>query len=328
MSKLDQNQKEIKKRLRELEKVSYVKECFHKDEKCLGSIISAHSIQNNKILKKISENGEVLCFSRSGDYDGTKRLLSKTGRKKATTFTGFCQYHDNTIFSSIENRDYQQKDTEQEFLFAYRALAQEYHAKKTAKKTLESAIEQSSNKSRADLLETDLIGTNKGLEELETYKGKLNEALDNKNFDILETLIIKLHGEYKIAVSSFFAVENDFNGDTINSMSDFSKELKAFCLTIFPQSGKTYVLFSYLKKHKKTLGSVLTQIQKNRSVDDIKKVISNIIVVHTENFVISPSTWDKIPEQEQSIFYKVYFENSSYLEISLSKLEDINLFIE
>lgn len=173
-----------------------------------------------------------------------------------------------------------------------------------------------------------MLGVNKGLEELEAYKKKLNEALDNKTFDILETLIIEMHGEYKIAVSSFFAIEKDFNGNTINSMSDFSEELKSFCLTIFPQRGKTYVLFSYFKKHKKTLAPVLTQIKKNKSVKDIKKIISNIIPVYTENFVISPSIWDKIPEQEQSVFYNLFCENLDCLEISLSNLEDINLFIE
>lgn len=327
MSKLDENQKEIKKRFRELEKTSYVRECFHKDEKCSVSIISAHSIQNNKILKRISENGDVLYFSRK-DHDGTKFLLSKTGRKKATTFTGFCQYHDNTIFSFIENKDYQENNTEQEFLLAYRALAKEYHAKKTAKKISESAIKQSSKESDINLFKNYLLGANQALKELKTYKEQLNEALDNKNFDILETRTIKLHREYKIAVSSFFAVENDFKGDTVNLMSDFSKELKAFCLTIFPQSGKTYILFSYLKKHKKTLAPVLTQIQKNKGVNDIKKIISNIIAFHTENFVISPNTWDKIPKQEQVIFNNIFFENLFCLEINLSKLEDINLFIE
>lgn len=326
MSKLDQKQKEIKKMLRELEKISYVRECFHKNKKCLAPIIFAHSIQNNKILKKISENGEVLYISLH--ENGIKSFLPKTGRGKATTFTGFCKYHDNTIFSSIENKDYQEKDTAQEFLFAYRALAKEYHAQKAAKKLLKSTINKYPNESIINSSEYWLLSVSQALEELETHKEKLNQALDNKNFDILETLIITLHREHKIAVSSFFIMKNDFNGDTINLMTDFSKELKPFYLTIFPQSGKTYVLFSYLKKHKETLAPVLAQIYKNKSVNDIKKNISNIIAIYSENFVISPITWDKISEQEQSIFYNIFFENSTYDKKDLSKLENINLFIE
>lgn len=65
-------------------------------------------------------------------FTGNDNLeFGKTGRKKATTFTGFCDYHDSKIFSPIENEDYVEENKEQEFLFAYRALAYEHHANKS-----------------------------------------------------------------------------------------------------------------------------------------------------------------------------------------------------
>jgi hypothetical protein len=57
--------------------------------------------------------------------------MKPKGRKVATTFTGFCGHHDTTIFNPIENFDYEKGNKEQDFLFAYRALAKEYHSKKS-----------------------------------------------------------------------------------------------------------------------------------------------------------------------------------------------------
>ena len=43
-----------------MRKKSRIKECIHPDKAhCSERIIGAHSIQNNKILSKISDNGHV-----------------------------------------------------------------------------------------------------------------------------------------------------------------------------------------------------------------------------------------------------------------------------
>ena len=82
-----------------------IKQCLHpnKDE-CDGKIIKAHAIQNNRILNKISDNGIVITM------DGVSNLIfqssDKKGRKIATTFTGFCSYHDKTLFQDVEDKDF------------------------------------------------------------------------------------------------------------------------------------------------------------------------------------------------------------------------------
>ena len=103
---------EIKKIIKDSHKET--KECFFG---CQNNIIAAHSISNKRILSRIAKDGVV-------EY-----LNSKTGRNKATTFRGFCDYHDK-IFSPIDNEDYQPKNEKQEFLFAMRALSRELIEKK------------------------------------------------------------------------------------------------------------------------------------------------------------------------------------------------------
>ncbi|MFM6349099.1 MAG: hypothetical protein ACKPFK_28755, partial [Dolichospermum sp.] len=57
------------------------------------------------------------------------------------------------------------------------------------------------------------------LYQLEQDKQLFNSALEEDNFDIIYTRIMKFHHEYHIAVSSAFTVEKDLNGKNINNFS-------------------------------------------------------------------------------------------------------------
>ena len=52
----------------------------------------------------------------------------KEGRKIATTFFGFCDYHDTVIFRDVEDINFQKTD-KQIFLFTYWTFAWHYHKK-------------------------------------------------------------------------------------------------------------------------------------------------------------------------------------------------------
>jgi hypothetical protein len=313
--------------LGEIKKQAYVKECFHKDSNCSSKIIFAHSIQNNRILKKISHNGEVLCFSVTEDNDNNdiKLLLSRTGRKKATTFTGFCNFHDTKLFTPIELNNYHDGNEQQQFLFAYRALAKEYHAKKMAVKLVDSAISQLPQDRKA-LLGNFQRNQKVTLYQLEQDKQLFNSALEEDNFDIIYTRIMKFHHEYHIAVSSAFTVEKDLNGKNINNFSDLETDMKYLYLTIFPQNGKTYVLLSCLRKYKKYLSPLMNQIQ-DKSINERKRILSNILAIHVENLAISPSKWEQISEDKRSIFQKLFQDTVMVEGKSMTQLSNINLFV-
>jgi hypothetical protein len=193
------NQKiHIRKFIKEIQKQSYIKECFCGNNECSSQIISAHSIQNNRILKKIATNGEVLSFSNrayESDDNGSVYLNSKvdnTGQKKATTFTGFCGHHDNEVFNTIENFNYDPENIEQEFLFAYRALAKEYHTKRTQQKSIAIAIRESRNNSPVPRI---TLGINLILKKLEKERQLFNRILKEKTFKNLITHTIIFENE-------------------------------------------------------------------------------------------------------------------------------------
>lgn len=110
-----------------IRKEAWIKQCLYPDDSaCSERIISAHSIQNNKILRLISNDGNV--YMPCPKADNPFAVMTKWGRKEATVFTGFCGYHDNNIFQPIENNAFD-KSALHIFLYTYRCFAVEYHKK-------------------------------------------------------------------------------------------------------------------------------------------------------------------------------------------------------
>ena len=88
---------------KKVRKESRIRQCLHpKSDECSEKIIGAHSIQNNKIIKRLSSNGIV--YMPCPKSDNPFAQMTVYGRKEATVFTGFCGYHDKTVFQPIEDR--------------------------------------------------------------------------------------------------------------------------------------------------------------------------------------------------------------------------------
>lgn len=102
--------------------------CLHADEHCSGEIIKSNSIQNNKILSKLSVNSHVYSAGFNvNNFGGAD--LKRCGKKEATISTCFCLHHDTELFKNIELVDYKYT-SEQNFLYAYRAFSKTYYDKK------------------------------------------------------------------------------------------------------------------------------------------------------------------------------------------------------
>ncbi|MBD1880750.1 hypothetical protein [Coleofasciculus sp. FACHB-T130] len=315
---------DFRKLLNTLKRESRVKECFCASDEC-SSVIKAHSVQNNKILREIATDGLVVQL-KPEDLDGNFIIESEEiGRKIATVSTNFCGFHDTKIFLPIESKDYRKNDKQQEFIFAYRAFAREYHLKREAKNLYENARKaaREDNKHFFDLV---LKGTNNTLRQLEKEKEKLNTALKKSDFGIFGTHIIEFHGNYQIAASSLFAIKEDLQGNPINDLSDLDQELKWIFLSVFPQKSKTLVLLSFYKKNRKLFSFIRNQLMK-KSLQEQKLIISNILLCHVENLVLSPRVWEKLLPEKQDAVKRIFLKTITCSENRLSNIRDINLFI-
>ena len=101
---------------------------------CQDRISRAHTVPKSGSLKRIARDGHVYSFVPSLENlrknQGTlaPELL---GIQKASTFTGFCAWHDRSIFAPLEQQKFY-GTPEQCFLLGYRALAREFYTKRAA----------------------------------------------------------------------------------------------------------------------------------------------------------------------------------------------------
>lgn len=315
--------------------------CFNKNDECNNKIIKAHSIQENKILNQLDEDGYVLYIG----YGDGKLKFNKVGKGKATTFTGFCGHHDTKIFSPIENYDFKKANKEQEFLFAYRIIAREYYEKIHNKNICEKFIEAFENPDK-EIIEGYKLGAldshileffklrqeqllknvNYDIRDLKEYKKILNKSLEQSKFEVIDTYCLELEFKCDIAIASWCYLAQDLKGKVINDTLDCKKKMKPLLITVFPQNNKTYILLSYFNKDKHKYKAFINQL---RSLNDEMKqiVISNLIVSHCENFVCSLKYWDMLSQNKKELIeYGFKYKNREQKDWLFSY--DLNLFEE
>lgn len=150
-------------------------------------------------------------YLRSGEPE---LVLERVGRKKATTFTGLCSTHDQTIFDPIDRASIDLTNDEQLFLLAHRSVLRELHAASTAAANIQRAFQE---KVALDLVNGD-IPTPEGLlavRQLDLaydcyrYKREYDAALVARSFEAVEHLFFVESGwSPTLSVSSLFSIDH------------------------------------------------------------------------------------------------------------------------
>lgn len=305
--------------VRSLFKNSKFKECFHpQKEECGKKIIKAHAIQNNKILNKLSVDGKVIMTHYRPD-----RLFEFAhlyGRKQATTFTGFCDYHDQEIFKDIEIKEFKSEE-KQLFLYAYRAFVSEYYKKITD-------LSFSGNFSNeVDYFKSLEKGQQMAVSDFLEKKFEFNNAIKNKRYDCLINVVWEFDREVNFAACGYYAPETDLNKNIIQDLIK-DKVLSHIYYNVFPDKDKSIVLLSWLKSDGERLFDFKRQFSElNRR--EMEYYVSNVVINNTDNLVINPTAWEKLSESQKEIFgmHELFmlleYENERE---SMIKEPEVNLF--
>jgi hypothetical protein len=312
--------------IKPLRREARIKRCFAESCDCSEDIKMAHSVQNNRILTRLANEGEVIQLKEDIGESGFGIAPRLIGRKVASVATNFCGVHDTKIFVPIEKYGYRPLCAEQEFLFAYRAFAREYHVKLEQTRFYQAALKRITAPDAKRMFMDGLRNSEATLKEMEADRGILNQALLCSDFKQIDTCRLVFRAVPTIAVSSSFALEHDLNGRQINCLGDMETPLKQLMLTVFPEGANTYVLLSYFRRHKKLYSPFFKQIS-TRTMPEKKVIISNMILAHVENMFMSPIWWARkgngFQEAVSSLFHRTIASDDG----ALSTLRDINLFV-
>lgn len=303
-----------------IRKQGHIKQCLHPNKaECKGEIVRAHAIQNNRILSRIAENGHVTML------DGTSFLIFQDaqtkGRKVATMFTGFCSYHDKTLFQEIEDVDFTATQ-KQIFLLTYRTMAWHYHKKQEQAKKNEIMIQKMAERGFA--LKPDertnifLHGLKLGLSDNQTKKTEFDQALIDCDYGSVHSCIWELPYEVQFAVSMQFEPSFDLQGRQIGDYQNEEECLRSIYLNIFPVQGKSFCIWSWLATDENVFSPLAQQFMALDIVDR-ENFLNNKLPAWTDSIVISPLLWKKWGDSIQQAL--IMHANFGYM-FQMHEIED------
>lgn len=278
-----------------------VTECFYPDSStCSSEKLKAHAIQRYRLLRNLGEKGQLIMPVRDEQSDVMETKLTRVGKNEGMIFYGFCQVHEQEIFSPIEHGAFDQS-LEQIFLYNYRAFGKDTTTKREAYnlQMIAFANYSQTNEKRQLLEETD--PQKLAIQDSERDKQLFDNAIRTGQLDIFHSLVFELDYEVEVVVSSVLEPERDLIGNKINDIySDNPKDVLAkLFLNVFPEEGKSYIILSWFKRDEDRYQDYARQLADLYETNQAQclNYLSNNVLRHSENLVIGSRLWNSWKEK-------------------------------
>lgn len=288
----------------EFRKSGKISECFyHNKTDCKGAIKQSHSLQRNGRLSIIEGdvNGNKKIYTLSGivaDENTPYATLKPIGKADASTFFGFCDYHDSTLFSPIENFQFDENNTEHLFLHSYRSFAHSYHRKKEELKAYQTDSTYTKFLSLKDR-QINIEGCQTAIDDLEIHKKELEKLIDNKGYDHLEYLFHVVPYKIPIACSSLISPHYTYKGHKFNISANPNDHYSGIMLTILPDADQTIIILACFPEDNEAI-KFLNELDPLASLP-FEKTISSLLINCAENTFFAPALWDALGKEGQKI---------------------------
>lgn len=284
---------------------SRLNRCLAPSVSCRELAIRAHSVQNGAVMARLHRNGHVKGPSPKVNKDESFSVVwQDIGRNLATTFEGFCSIHDAALFTAIDTRALDVTDREQLFLYAYRAVARELHAsmeaaikvQSTYQQRIEAGIDKGNKPEAAGMMALERMFH---AHSTYVYKTELDDALTNRRYEALTHEIVRLTNQVPtVAASVFFDLDTRPN----------EEEAPRVALNIFPTSNdETLAIFSFTDHDAVAIREYVRDILKSDGTYQ-KYLLSRMLLMHAENFVIAPSIFDTWSAEKRAAILNFFLE--------------------
>ncbi|MEO8167570.1 MAG: hypothetical protein ABI623_04925 [bacterium] len=241
---------------------------------------------------------------------GGKLRYSLIGVKKATTFTGFCNYHDTLTFRPIESAPFM-PSRESAFLLAYRGICREIYAKRFQSELIKLLRKGDKGKSKeaqenfqafTDIYES---GVQAGLSDLQHHKGIYDTKLLAGDYSDVSYYAVSFDRVPDFMCSSALLLEMDFGGNPLQTPSQFMQlgnRLLQCTFSLIGADSGGYVVFSWIGENShgmKFIGSLDVC-----SDEEIPHAIVRFAFEFFENIAISPTWWEGLKKSDRERLQK------------------------
>lgn len=278
---------------------------------CNMPVINSHSIQKAGPLRLLADNSNHVVMLKANFSTKSAPLAEAkvVGINKATVFNGLCAEHDSQLFAKIENKSLDFKDRETLFLFSYRSVLREVHAKKCQlhlAEQISSIIKEPGGQHAKFSSSLYGIGVKSGEYWLQQTKNRYDEILLSKKYNDNLWLWKKiLPYQIGFAAATCFTPSVDFDGKRINNLKDVDKCPNNMIIIAHPMQGKSVLIACILKEQQAALSSITSKIELS-SEKNLELLLSELLLRNSENIVLSNSYWKSIGYQKRKIVVEFF----------------------
>jgi hypothetical protein len=294
---------EVLSQLRQCQDRKY---CSHPDAAkgaCQGKIVRAHTIQRNGGLSRIARDGHVYSFIGNNPIalsqsDGI--IIPKLiGLASASTFNGFCEYHDNLVFAPIEKAPFEAKE-EHAFLLSYRIVAKELFGKKMQSelmpvgKTMDRGLSIEQQRIHQQEVAAVASGVDAGLKDAEQHKAVYDTVLQTGDFSSVCYLVVNFDRMPDVLCASGHLPQYDFEGRTLQDLGRFNRRCEQVTFGLIATDTGGAGVFTWIGENQSAIG--LVRSLNSQPDEDIPHSIIRYIFEFFENSYFSPSWWESLDQ--------------------------------
>lgn len=284
------------------------KNCSHPNKaECRGRIVNAHTVPKTGSLQKIARAGHVYQFR--ADFallKKTKGKITETliGLNDASTFTGFCSFHDSEVFAPIERHAFQATQ-HHAFLLSYRSICREIFAKRYQAETYNDLRDFDRGLGRAEqvalqqFISASKAGAESGLKRLEDYKAKLDAILISENYSGVRFCTVLLPNTPELVASGSIYVEFDFEGRRLQPMATPSNVLDVITFSVIATDAGGAIVFAWVDEHRGASTELIRSFA-NLPREQIGDAMVRFLFTYCENTFFSPPWWEQLPPSNQA----------------------------
>lgn len=281
-----------------------------------GSIVSAHTLSVEAMLRPISVNANVYVatHARRIAKDTFPIEMQKRGLRDVTVFNGFCKKHDRELFACLETEPFRFR-REQSFMLAYRAIARECYLKRKQYESLPTpqefanmhGISEELQYSESTLLfQAALLS---GAEDVEGLKASFDHHLIAQAWNRIITRAILFPTLPSVLATCAFQPFVDMNGDQLQDFEDLSAQMSQICMSVIPTETGGAAIFSWLDSSNAAPERFFNSVAQG---SDLTSAVIHAIFDNTENFAINPTWYESLSEQHRMYLFSriLLFEQS------------------
>ncbi|MGC9944470.1 MAG: hypothetical protein ABSE48_21810 [Verrucomicrobiota bacterium] len=286
--------------MRHFQKRPVLGKCMFWSGNCEAPPIRSHLLARSW-LEQISDNTnhiiQLELTTENLSNQPARIAPRRLGINQATTFPGFCEKHDNEMFSCLEKKPFTASQ-EQLIALRYRSVCREACVKH---QVVSCNLPRASDQAAPPHFSMHFAAEMKRCTDLLMEKDVLEESMRD-GVNPTESYVIKFAKKPTVLASSTIYPLSTFTGRTL----DFRQEW--ITISVIPDETGGWAIFSWSKKMPKN-ASLLAKSFAKISNKNQTAALLNFVFEVSENHAISPTWWASLTDHQQGDIMK-RFERS------------------